>query len=121
MGSFQVEQPRKQPSGDIDRVADGLRADANPRCCSEFLQTAELAVSWGKEEIVSGAVRRAEIDETIDVVLHASLAEKCVRDEAGAQVAKRKTIRFDGTIDVVRRLSPAPSRHILADDGGISR
>src|SRR5688572_16618798 len=48
---FQSDQIGEQPAGDIDRMPDGLRADADIGRRAKFIQIGQTGISMGDEQI----------------------------------------------------------------------
>ena len=79
---LEAEHPGKQPAIDIDVVTDGLSADAQAAMGTKLLQVVQPQFGDRAENILRGAVGRAEVNELVDVVLNAHGPEHGVGDQA---------------------------------------
>ena len=59
----------------VDRMANSLRADPQSCVSAQFFQAAQTEFSIGEKHVMRFAVRRAEIDELVEIVLNARLAQ----------------------------------------------
>ncbi len=118
---LQTEYISEEPSGNVNGMADGLAADPHARRRTKLFQGVQAGVTVGDEQVVLRAVGRAEINQLVDVVLHARRAEHGVGHQRGPHAADGQAVGLGDAIDVIGRLPSAARTHVLHDDGRISR
>ncbi len=115
-GVLQTEYESEEPPRDVNRMADGLGADAHARGRAQFLQTVQSGMAMRDEQVVLDAVRRAEIGELVDVVLHPRGAEHRVGHQRRTHAAHGQAVGFGHAVNMIGRLPAAASAHVLHDD-----
>lgn len=70
---------------------------------------------------MGGAVGRAEVDQLVNIILHASFPEDGICYQGSAHAAHHEAIRGCRPIDVVCGLPTSPRCHVLHDYGRVSR
>jgi hypothetical protein len=63
----------------------------------------------------------AEVNELVDIVLNAGLAEDGIGHDAARNTEQRETVGAGGVVKMIGCLSAAAPRHILKSDSRISR
>ena len=121
---FRLVQPdhiREHSAGDVNRVTDRLSADAHAGRGAQLFDAAQACLAVGDKQIVLRAIGRAEIDELVDIVLHARLAQHGIGDQRRAHAADGQPVGFGDFVNVVGGLPAAARSHVLHDNHGIAR
>src|SRR5687768_15790993 len=69
---------------------------------------------------MGSALRRAQKNEFVDVVLDARFTHDGVRDEAAGRKTDREAVRTRSSVHVIRELSAAASIHEFGYHGGLA-
>src|SRR5687768_6763126 len=120
-GLFQAHQIREHSAGDVDQVTHRLGADFQTGSRAELLQIVEARLPAREKNMVAAAIAGAQIAYFIDVIENPALAENRVHHEGRRHTSDGQAVRTDRLIDVVCRLPPAATVHVLHHHGGISR
>src|SRR5262245_58117260 len=117
---LKAENEGEKAAGQINRMADGLSADSQARMSTQFFHTTQAKFSIGEKHIMRFAVRRAEIDELVEVVLNSGLAQNRRRHHATRCTADNQAICTRAAIKIVRGLGASGARHKFDHDRWIS-
>ena len=91
-----------------------------PLAARSFSRFVRPSLPASGKHVVSGAVRRTDEREFVEIVLHAGFAEHRVGDHAAADVAEHQAVGARHGEYVIGRLAPAAAVHVLVHEGRIA-
>jgi hypothetical protein len=102
-------------------VTDRLGSNSDPDSGAQFLQAGKTCLSSTEKNHVACADGSSQINEFVEIILNAGLAEDRSRDQADPHITDRKSIRPRASVNMIARLAAASARHVLVDNRRIPR
>ena len=97
-----------------------LSADPQTRHRAQLVQTIHARILAAYENMRMTAIRSAQINKLIDVVENPGLADHGGWHQRGEHGTNGQSIGAGAPVDVICRLSPSASGHVLDNDVGIA-
>ena len=117
---LEAEERGEDSADGVIGMTDGLGADADAARGAQLIEIGQPEFFAGGKNIVSGAVRRADEGQLVEIVLHARLAEHGVGNHAAADITDHQTIGARESKNMIGRFAPAAAVHVLVHEGGIA-
>jgi hypothetical protein len=72
------------------------------------------------KDVIELVLGRAQVNQFVDIVLHAGFAEHGVRDDAARDPVESKAVGASSAVEMIGRFSSAGTRHVLKRDCRVS-
>src|SRR6266540_3055505 len=110
---FQIKQIRDEARCDIDRMADRVSAQPEAACNSQLLEAIQSHTRLRVEHVGIAAVRRAQVNEFIDIIGATGQAQDRPDHQSCADRSYRQSIGTGGTINNVCRFPAGGAFYVL--------
>ncbi len=117
---FEIEKIGDHAAVQVPGMPHRSAADAQTAGGAQLCQVVVTQRCARDEDIIELVLGRAEIDELVDIVLHAGFSEHGVRDDAAGNAEQSKTVGAGAVVEMIGRFPTSRAGHVLKRDGRIA-